>query len=62
MPLPEEVHRRLSARAITDLDIANLLAVFTKPDETASEVRFDHEIGDANTPRSEGSQKPRSDI
>jgi hypothetical protein len=35
--LPEEVHRRLAARAVTDLDVASLLAIFTKSDETVSE-------------------------
>ena len=56
MPLPEEVQRRLSARAVTDPDLASLLAIFTKPDETVSEIRLDQVIGDAKTPRSEGSQ------
>jgi len=36
MPLPKEVHRRLQARAVTDLDLASLLAMFTKPGETVS--------------------------
>jgi hypothetical protein len=54
--LPEEVQRRLSARAVTDPDLASLLAIFTKPDETVSEIRLDQVIGDAKTPRSEGSQ------
>jgi hypothetical protein len=56
MPLPEEVQRRLSARAVTDPDLASLLAIFTKPDETVSEIRLDQVTGDAKTPRSEGSQ------
>jgi len=30
MPLPEEVHRRLAARAVTDPDVASLLAIVTK--------------------------------
>ena len=50
MPLPEEVHRRLSARAVTDPDVASLLALFTKPDESASEPRLEPEIEDAETP------------
>jgi hypothetical protein len=50
MPLPEEVHRRLSARAVTDPDVASLLAIFTKPDETASEP-LDQMIEDAETPK-----------
>jgi hypothetical protein len=36
MPLSEDVHRRLSARAVTDLDVASLLALVTKPDEAMS--------------------------
>ena len=47
MPLPEEVHRRLAARAVTDPDVASLLAIFTKPDEAASEHRLDQVIEDA---------------
>jgi hypothetical protein len=50
MPLPEEVHRRLAARAVTDPDVASLLAIFTKPDETVSEPPLDLVIGDAETP------------
>jgi hypothetical protein len=50
MPLPEEVHRRLAARAVTDPDVASLLAIFTKPDETVSESPLDQVIGDAETP------------
>ena len=50
MPLPEDVHRRLSARAVTDPDIACLLAIFTKPDETVSESPLDQVIGDAEAP------------
>jgi hypothetical protein len=50
MPLPEEVHRRLAARAVTDPDVASLLAIFTKPDETLSEPPLDQVIGDAETP------------
>ena len=48
MPLPEEVHRRLAARAVTDPDVASL-AIFTKPDETASEHPLDQVIEDAET-------------
>jgi hypothetical protein len=51
MPLPEEVHRRLAARAVTDLDVASLLAIFTRPDEAVSEARLDQAIGDAETPK-----------
>ena len=51
MPLPEEVHRRLSARAVTDPDLACLLAIFTKPDETMSERSLDQVIEDAETPK-----------
>jgi hypothetical protein len=51
MHLPEEVHRRLAARAVTDPDVASLLALFTKPDESVSEPRLDQVIGDAETPR-----------
>ena len=51
MPLPEEVHRRLAARAVTDLDVACLLATFTKPDETVSEPPRDQVIGDPETPK-----------
>jgi hypothetical protein len=51
MPLPEEVHRRLAARAVTDPDVASLLAIFTKPDETVSEPPLDQVIEDAETPK-----------
>jgi hypothetical protein len=51
MPLPEEVHRRLSARAVTDPDVASLLALFAKPDEAVSEPRLDQVIEDAETPK-----------
>jgi hypothetical protein len=50
MPLPEEVHRRLAARAVTDPDVASLLAIFTKPDET-SEHPLDQMIEDAEIPK-----------
>jgi hypothetical protein len=51
MPLPEEVHLRLAARAVTDPDVASLLAMFTKPDETVSEPPLDQVIGDAEMPK-----------
>jgi hypothetical protein len=50
MTLPEEVHRRLAARAVTDPDVASLLAIFTKPDEAVSEAPLDQVIGDSETP------------
>jgi hypothetical protein len=51
MPLPEEVHRRLAARAVTDPDVASLMALFTKPDEAMSEPVLDRVIKDAETPK-----------
>jgi hypothetical protein len=51
MPLPEEVHHRFAARAVTDPDIASLLAIFTKPDETPGEHPLDQVIDDAETPK-----------
>jgi hypothetical protein len=51
MSLPEEVHRRLAARAATDPDVASLLAMFTKPEEAVSEPALDQMIGDAATPK-----------
>jgi hypothetical protein len=51
MPLPEEVHRRLAARAVTDPDVASLLAIFAKPDETVSEHPRDQVIEVAETPK-----------
>ena len=51
MPLPEEVHRRLAARAVTDPDVASLMALFTKPDEAASEPLLDRVIEDAESPK-----------
>jgi hypothetical protein len=51
MPLPEEVHRRLTARAVTDPDVASLLAIFTKPDRTVTELPNDHMIENAETPK-----------
>jgi hypothetical protein len=47
MPLPQEVHRRLQARAVTDPDLASLLAIVTNPNETVSEP---HVIQDAKAP------------
>ena len=44
MPLPEEVHRRLVARAVTDLDVACLLATLTKFDDAVSERPLDPAI------------------
>jgi hypothetical protein len=51
MPLTEEVHRRLAARAATDPDVANLLATYTKPDESVSEPPLDQVVEDAGTPK-----------
>jgi hypothetical protein len=51
MPLPEEIHRRLAARAVTDPDVASLMALFTKPDEAVSEPLLDQVIEDAETPK-----------
>ena len=51
MPLPEDVHRRLSARAVTDLDVASLLALVTKPDESMGDPRQDQVIEAAETPK-----------
>ena len=51
MPLPEAVRRRLAARAVTDPDVANLMALFTKPDEAVSEPLLDQVIEDAETPK-----------
>jgi hypothetical protein len=51
MPLLEEVHLRLAARAATDPDVASLLAIFTKPAETVSEPRLDQVIENAETPK-----------
>jgi hypothetical protein len=50
MPLPEEVHLRLAARAVTDPDVASLLALFSKPAEAASEPPADQVVEDAETP------------
>ena len=51
MPLPEDVHLRLAARAATDPDVASLLALFSKPNETMSEPPLDRVIEDAETPK-----------
>ena len=51
MPLPEEVHRRLAARAVTDPDVANLMALFTKPDEAVREPLLDGVIEDSEKPK-----------
>ena len=51
MTLPEEVHRRLAARAVTDPDVASLLTLFSKPSETVSEPQLDQVIEDAETPK-----------
>ena len=51
MLLPEEVRLRLAARAVTDPDVASLLAIFTKSDETASKPPLDQVIDDAKTPK-----------
>ena len=54
MTLSEEVHRRLSARAVTDPDVASLLSLVTKPDEAKSGPRLDQVIEDAETPKPSG--------
>jgi hypothetical protein len=51
MPLSEEVHRRLSARAVTDLDVASLLALVTEPDDAMSKPRLDQVIEDPEAPK-----------
>jgi len=51
MPLPEEVHLRLAARAVTDPDVASLMALFSTPDEAVREPLLDRVIGDAETPK-----------
>ena len=55
MPLPEEVYRRLAARAATDLDVASMLATFANPAEDVSEPPLD-QARMQKRPRSEGSQ------
>jgi hypothetical protein len=52
MPLPEEVQRRLTARAVTDLDLASLLAMYTKPKEIVGEPPLDKrmEVGEPPKP------------
>jgi hypothetical protein len=49
MSLPDEVHRRLAARAATDPDVASLLAMATTSDETVSETPLDPVTGDSET-------------
>lgn len=49
MPLPEDVRRRLAVRAVTDPDVASLMALVTKPDEAASEPLLDQAIEDVET-------------
>jgi hypothetical protein len=51
MHLPEDIHRRLAARAVTDPDVASLLTLFTKPEQAVSEPPLDEVIGDAETSR-----------
>jgi hypothetical protein len=51
MPLPEEVHRRLSARAVTDPDVASLLALYAKSDDAVSESPLDQGTEDAEAPK-----------
>jgi hypothetical protein len=51
MPLPEEIHRRLAARAVTDPDVASLLATFAKTDKIMSEPPIDRVVEDAETPK-----------
>jgi hypothetical protein len=51
VPLPEEVHLRLAASAVTDPDVAILLALFSKPNETVSKPPLDHVIEDTETPK-----------
>jgi hypothetical protein len=46
MTLPEEVRGRLAARAATDLDIAALLEMCSKPDRTLSEPSLEQGIED----------------
>jgi hypothetical protein len=45
MTLPEEVRVRLATRAATDLDIAALLEMYSKPDRTVSEPSPEQGIG-----------------
>jgi hypothetical protein len=51
MSLPEKVQCRLAARAVTDPDVASLLALFTRPYEAVSEPLLDQVIKDAETPK-----------
>jgi catabolite regulation protein CreA len=51
MPLPIDVYRRLTIRAVTDPDVASLLALFTKLDEAVSEHLLNQLIEDtSNSP------------
>ena len=50
MPLPEEVHRRLAARAVTDPDVASLLAIVTKPEENVGEPATEQMTGENEEP------------
>lgn len=50
MTLPEEVHSRLRARAVTDPDLAKLLEIATKGGESLRECSQEP-IGDAEIPR-----------
>jgi hypothetical protein len=54
IPLPEEVHRRLSTCSFTDPDVASLLAIFTRTDETGSETSARSVIEDAETTKLRG--------
>jgi hypothetical protein len=54
MALPQEVHCRLQARAVTDLDLASLLEILTKSDETVSDPSLDQVNEDAGTPELSG--------
>ena len=44
--MPDEVRRRLTARAATDPDVASMLAMFATPKETVSEPPLEQELGD----------------
>ena len=48
MPLPEEVHRRLAA--VTDPDVASLLAIVTKPEENVGEPAPEQMTGENEEP------------
>lgn len=49
MPLPKDVHRRLTFRAVTDPDVSCLLALFTQLDKAVSEHLLNQLIEDAYT-------------